>query len=531
MGVQMRFGGRARTPNQWRTRTENTMPHSWNQERSETRILSRYDEVEEVKISNYTRETSLDNIPVHRAYLLHGAHIYLDLQNFDEILATTDVDGETSHKRALRFLNLHYRAVHRILAETGAIRVDFHNQRLHAVVAKPYGADTARDRIIRAVAIADLIQQVLQVTGDSDEKVPNAQVRVGIDSGKALVVNNGRRGAREPLFLGTPANRAAKFAAGTGTGIYLTNDARVAIGLRSLSKDLDRETPLTAAEIAACHDEAELEVTTDSIVKAWQQEQKDTPIGSISFSRPTPPASNLDIDALTLSNSKRFDGISIYADIDGFSEYVSTHIESNPEDVVRTLHVLRSELDAALSSDFAGCRVRFIGDCIHGLMVEGTAYTTNEESTLSNAVMCAGALRSGFNTAQSVLKRKRVAAGSLGLAIGFEFGWESATSLGMRQERIRCAMGRGVLASEGRQRVCTGTQTAIGDVAYRKANLAIQDLFGKAQIVENLDYDAAVTALAAGDDKEAKLVESLARQAAVPTVVQTPALRPYFGKR
>lgn len=52
MGVQMRFGGRARTPNQWRTRTENTMPHSWNQERSETRILSRYDEVEEGRIQH-----------------------------------------------------------------------------------------------------------------------------------------------------------------------------------------------------------------------------------------------------------------------------------------------------------------------------------------------------------------------------------------------------------------------------------------------------------------------------------------------
>jgi hypothetical protein len=55
-------------------------------------------------------------------------------------------------------------------------------------------------------------------------------------------------------------------------------------------------------------------------------------------------------------------------------------------------------------------------------------------------------------------------------------------------------------------------------------------LFGKEQIVENLDYDAAVSGLAAGEDKEAKLVESLARVAAVPTVVQTPPLRPYFRK-
>ena len=39
-------------------------------------------------------------------------------------------------------------------------------------------------------------------------------MRVGIDSGIALTVNNGRNGHREPLFLGDPANHAAKIASG-----------------------------------------------------------------------------------------------------------------------------------------------------------------------------------------------------------------------------------------------------------------------------------------------------------------------------
>src|SRR5690606_12538409 len=103
---------------------------------------------------------------------------------------------------------------HRILAGVEAIEVDFHNQRLHAVVAKPYG-DEAR-RVHRAVAIAQLITDVLAETGeDGDDKIPAAAVRVGIDSGLALAVCNGRRGHTEPLFLGAPANLAAKRSAGS----------------------------------------------------------------------------------------------------------------------------------------------------------------------------------------------------------------------------------------------------------------------------------------------------------------------------
>src|SRR5690606_4393839 len=123
-----------------------------------------------------------------------------------DILDCTDVEGATCHKRTLRFLNQHYRAVHRILQESDAIRVDFHNQRLHAVVTKPYGDADERERVASAVAIAKLTMDVLAQTGDTDEHIPNAKVRVGIDSGLALAVNNGRRASREPLFLGAPAN-------------------------------------------------------------------------------------------------------------------------------------------------------------------------------------------------------------------------------------------------------------------------------------------------------------------------------------
>jgi class 3 adenylate cyclase len=184
------------------------MTHIWKHDRAKSSIDARIKDVKNVTVVDYTRTTSLQSIPTNKAYRLDGVHLYVDIVNFEEMLWSTESEGETSHKRALRFLNLNYRAVHRILADADAIRVDFHNQRLHAVIAKPYGEDAVGDRVARATAIAKLISNVLAETGDDDENIPNAKVRIGIDTGKALAVNNGRNGYREPLFLGRPSRAA-----------------------------------------------------------------------------------------------------------------------------------------------------------------------------------------------------------------------------------------------------------------------------------------------------------------------------------
>jgi hypothetical protein len=496
------------------------MGHSWNEERAKKRIATRYEEVREVEIREYKRDTSLESIPVSRAYRVHGAHVYIDIVNLRDILGCTDVEGETCHKRTLRFLNQHYRAVHRTLQESDAIRVDFHNQRLHAVVTKPYGDSDERARVARAVAIAKLTIDVLAQTGDADEQIPNAQVRVGIDSGLALAVNNGRRASREPLFLGAPANHAAKCAGhDSAEGIYLTHHARAVMGFPALTGDEDRTTPLTEEQIATCVEEADLGVSAERIIKLWKEEQDESPIGEFSFSRPTPPLSDLDFSLLSAAKSKRFEGVSLYADIDAFTDFVDTHLEDNPENLVRTLHVLRSELDAVVHKDFAGRRVRFIGDCLHGTLLEGTAHTTDEEATVSTAAQCAGALRSSFAKAIEHLNAEGADTDDLGLAIGFELGWLALSRLGMKGSLLRCATGRAVLASEDEQRRCDGIETAIGAAAYAAGTEAVRKVFGKQRKATNLDYAAAVDELAASGDKVAKAVQAEHYATAAPAIV------------
>lgn len=495
--------------------------HTWNNDRSKKRIDEQIEKLKDVEIVEYTKEMSLASIPSTKAYRMDSVHLYADILNLNEILSTTDIEGTRCHQRTLRFLNLHYRAVHRILSKCDAIRVDFHNQRLHSVVAKPYNSETDAEakRIRRAVAIGQLIIDVLKETGDASDDIPSAKVSVGIDSGKSLAVNNGRRGGREPLFLGTPANHAAKHAICTTSGIYLTNEARAVIGLKAVTHSV--RTALTTSEVQACQEAAKLDVTKDQIVKEWKKDLEETPISQFEFSGHTPPMKNLEIEQLTPSNSRRQELLSIYADIDGFTKYVGDNIEGNPKDVVRTLHVIRSELDAALTSDFEGRRIRFVGDCIHGVICEGTAQTTDTEESISEATRCVGALRSSFDLSVERLKAKSVVAGSLGLAIGFEYGPTAISRLGMQGDRVRCCVSRSVLRSEDEQKDCSGVATAIGPVAYKKASQSVKNVFGDNRKVDHLDYVEATEQLAEQGDKSASTAKAAAFLSSAPAVAKS----------
>lgn len=481
---------------------------TWSEERAAKRIAARIDECKRptIEIKEYVRDTDLRGLGRAEAYRVNGVHLYADVLNLKEILGTTSFEGETCHKRALRFLNLHYRAVTRILERVDAIFVDFHNQRLHSVVTKPY--DNEADRIHRAIAMGQLIIDVLQETGE-DSDHPAANVRIGIDSGEALAVNNGRRGHREPLFLGEPANHAAKRATGGNVeGIYLTNNIRKTIGLKEAADE--DTTALSTAEIKTSQDHAKLDVTVGAIVTEWQQNLEKNPIGIFKFSGHTPPFSDLGIESLSPTNSRRQDGISFYADIDGFTNYVTEAIQDDESatGVVQALHVLRSELDSVLHQDFGGRKVRFIGDCVHGLLAEGTAQTTDVDLTLSNATLCAGAMRSSFDLALKQLTDDGLDVSKLGLAIGLEYGSLTITRLGMKGELVRCAVSRGILRSEEEQKHCRGSETGIGEVAYKNASDNMKAIFGSRRRRADLTYQVAKEELKAKREAKSDAAEN-----------------------
>jgi class 3 adenylate cyclase len=504
------------------------MTKSWKYDRAADHIDTKLKDVETVKIVDYCRDMSLESIPPNKAYRVAGVHLYADILNLSDMLNVTAEEGIACHRRTLRFLNLHYRAVHRILDRCDARRVDFHNQRLHSVLTKPYNTETDAEakRVRRAVAIAQLIIDVLKETGDADEQIPSAKVRVGIDTGTALAVNNGRRGGREPLFLGAPPIMPPRCRGGTRAGIFLTNEAREAIGLDCVEKPA--ATALTTAEIKECQEKAALDVSKNEIVDEWEEDLEKNPIGAFKFSRHTLPLRTRHHNP-DPGNSRRQEAASVYADIDGFTAYVADHIDEAAEDVVRVFHVIRAELDLVLTCDFEGRRIRFIGDCLHGLLCEGTVHITDDPETVSTATLCAGALRSSFELCLEKLSDEGIDTTGLGLAIGFEFGPMSVTRLGIHGDRVRCAVSRGVLASEDEQTRCSGNETAIGASAHDVATQAVRDLFGAKRKVSGLDYNEAVEALAEKGDATAKEYKSAAFAKAAPAIASASdrIVRPY----
>jgi hypothetical protein len=171
-------------------------------------------------------------------------------------------------------------------------------------------------------------------------------------------------------------------------------------------------------------------------------------------------------------------------------------------------------MDSVLTQDFQGVKIRFIGDCVHGAIVEGTSASTDNEATTVNAVRCAGALRSSFELALEIMEEANLFCG-LGLAIGMDFGPLVLTRLGIRGEKIRCCVGRAVLASEDAQLSCSGEETSMGEDMASHSPEWVRNWFGSSRKRDKVTYDSVETAKASEDKKktESTKTSSLLRPA------------------
>ena len=241
------------------------------------------------------------------------------------------------------------------------------------------------------------------------------------------------------------------------------------------------------------------------------------------FHQHTPPLRSIDYAALSPGRSIRMPLAAIFADLDGYTAYIDRGMaEGGLDEAVRLLHVLRSEMNAVVQSDFDGRKVRFIGDCILAIIADGDGRTVDIRETVRQAALCAGALRSSFDLCGEIMPETR----KLGLAIGFETGETPVSRIGIRGDRaVRVASSLAVRASEQCQRECDGTQTKIGRHAHENADAAVRALFGAGRTASNLDYDDVATgidgsrvAATVAGTQAARVAPAILKGAAVMTV-------------
>ncbi|TAY98659.1 adenylate/guanylate cyclase domain-containing protein [Rhizobium leguminosarum] len=442
-------------------------------------------------------------LPRNIAVLVDGAHVYIQLTDFNAVLQDTKRETEARNRRALQFLHIHYAACDSIIRDFGAQRVDFHGSRLHAVVATPAGKANERARVERAVEMAQAIARMIEVTGQRIHRGEfQTGTRIGIDSGMAIAVNSGRGAEPEPLFLGDPANYAAKLAAGSEPGIFLSDRARGLLGLRVLgSLDLQRSGLFNFRDISYGAGGATPLIVTDARIQTLSNEVKNIAETSVReadfiFHQHTPPLRTIDYSLLSPSKSIHMPLVSVFADIDGFTKYVGHCIATGQvRQLVSNLHAIRYESAATLKHDFDGKKVRFIGDCLHGIIAEGTSYQTDDRRSATSGLHLAAGLRSSFDLCKEMLP----GIDQLGLAIGMELGATPVTRLGLRGEMsVRCVASKTVSDSEDLQSDCNGRETKIGDRAMELLSADLRSQFDFDGKIRDLDVERLQYLLGAG---------------------------------
>lgn len=430
----------------------------------------------------------MSTLTSRRASLVEGAHLYGQLLDFDRLVADQNrQETEQSHRNVLRFLDMHYRLWDSIVGQDDSERVDYHGARLHAVIPSPEG--DPRGQTERAVALAVKLntasKQIASAYGFP------ARIRFGIDQGKCLAMTTGRAHEKDVLFFGAPANYAAKLAAARDEeGIFVAPGAQIAAGpsgsKRTVTGDIafDEQFVLDSSRR---HSFSRIDEAARRLIEEARQERL------FVFHRATPPLSNVKFSQLSPAYSIRMGMASLFADVHGFTAFVDAAIKSDSDGIKRAataIHVIREELNDVLGDDSHGKRVRFIGDCIHGVLAEGRL-TDEAGATIDAAIMCASGMKDSFSLCQKVLG----GIDQLDLAIGIEYGSVPMTRIGLRgEDSVRCAAGCAVVVSERIQQALEGGGLMLGPMARERANPATRRLV--ASTTKLLGYDAAADLLA-----------------------------------
>lgn len=445
---------------------------------------------------------SLQSIPRNRAVLVDGVHVYARLTNYDDYRLDGSQETERGHKRGLNFLHLHYAASDRIIEDFGAIRIDYHGGRMHCVVAEPVDDEYAR--IAKAIELAQrLIEFSAIVSRDIASGDYMARMKIGIDTGKCVAIQSGTGHDQDPLFLGNAANYAAKLAEGEGAGIFLSNEARRILGMatyislkeersNSINEEIRLRTSTTARarkpELGMVFDGGD--VTYANLIKQWRSDIQNFKgyaggQSAFVFHQHTPPLKTIDFGNLSPGNSIRMPLVSIFGDVSGYTAYIENAMQTGRVgEAVRAIHVIRGELHNVLKDDFSSRKVRYIGDCIHGLLAVGQPNAVDVQMSVIRSVQCAAAMRSSFD-----LIKQKLALNTLGLAIGVETGVTPVSRIGRRGDgSVRVASSSATIISETEQSSADGEQLALGQAAYDALPLYMQNAFQNRK-ADGLDCD------------------------------------------
>ncbi|PWU61860.1 hypothetical protein DLE60_03425 [Micromonospora globispora] len=506
---------------------------SWDYEESLERVQRAYDATKGLTVGEVQRKTDLENTTLTHPKRIIGAHFYVDVPSYRTQLAYDPIDDESTGggEDLLHQSHLWAREASRVVeTDFDATKVHFQGPKLHGLAYRPIGDDEAM--VVKAVLTVAAIVATGRIFNEVLELDQSAAWRTaaGVDFGEALVTANGVRGDRELLFLGNPANRAAKII--DSKGIRITLEA--AALLPEAFDNYIAETSDPDIRAIALDDDR-LEELVEEYRHGWSREAtrkrlKDAlaayPPGSATVYQATV---KIDKAKLGMSNTKRVNAVSLFADVDGFTRYVEDADQAGLlAEAVRAYHAIRSEMRHATVQDYEALRVQYQGDRVQAL-----AYLPfdDEDKAALRAVKAAAALHSAV---AEVLPQVIGADAAKPLAIGLAGGNVLVSKLGEHGNRDVVSLGTSTADAARIQGCLNGGQTGLDKVVYGRLPKWLQELFSwdstaRAYVSSDLTLDEIERAESVDASARAKSASSVSVASTVAYASASAAepIRPY----
>lgn len=483
---------------------------AWNEEVSKKRVSENDFHDFEVNVADLARTMDFSKLSTKDVRRTEAAHLYADVPNFHLAVADAGADKQ-KQKKLIRAASVLRKVQSDLLKDELVGRIQLQAARLHAVCFKPYGDEERRAK--RAVIMAITLNSYLYDTFNGVfSDVRDFQGAVGIDAGKSLVANVGHHGDRERICLGTCANRAAKVINGRDT-ITITD-----VLYTLLPEDLQELFSGSGTVAGAATYQAvgvrwkdhgdlakKLGVTFDEQKwrKRTEEYRDDLPLYEMDV---TEAEVLIDLSQRTERNSKRTNAIALYADLDGFTQYVQEAEDDEAVvSLVRTLHMIRHEFHAVLKRDYPGLVLQHQGDRVFAILHLPTG-DLKRDQRCRKAVDAAIALQSSM---EDVLREHLGNRKNLHVAVGLDLGTALVTRLGKQGKREAICLGPEVTSAERLQLRSGAKQIRISEQIYEAIDdEKIKEEFRK----EGRSYVATGLTFSCLDEKEEEEEEEAVRR-------------------
>lgn len=414
---------------------------SWSEKRSRERVAGYVEDAKGTEVKPMVREMALENLSEKVCREIEGAHVYIELAGVPKLF--DDIGTLTERKRLMQAVHIFQREIDRILDAVGATHIHFQASRGHALAYLPINQiDEHAKSAVLAQLIADRFERVLR---DAYPQFASLRVISGSDRGLAIGTRNGTAGDRELLFIGSPANQAAKLLP-HGTARRLTDNVydnlAPSLAEQVTADDLGAYSlarPSTA-EFEAILEEFEIDWSEEESRERVADDKRQFPLSEIEFSG---AQVKIDFDDLSIRNSKSVLAATSYGDVSGFTAFVeAAENEQQQSEALQAFHVIRREQAQVIKTDYDAVRVQYQGDRVQGL----THLPEDDDTAIArSSVEMAIGLQSSF---EGPLKEALPQIADLGLAVGVGLGDTVATKLGPRGHRDRICLGEAVSRAE-----------------------------------------------------------------------------------